>query len=274
MNAALPVAAALAGGIWLGWRWFEWRKLYHPHRDIARTPDAVGLEYETVEFIAEDAVRLWGWWIPCEDARGAVLYCHGNGDNIGDLVDAAADLHGLGVHVFLFDYRGYGLSRGVPTEKGTYRDARAAFECVRARYGDADQPPVVVLGRSLGGAVAAQLALDKPVRGLILESTFASTAAMGRRLYPWLPAERICRFRYDTLSKAPRIAVPTLIAHSPEDGLIPHEQAQAVFRQSGARAKRFVELRGRHNEAGWRLTPAYFAAIRVFLSECLDGGPT
>jgi len=266
---AIVLLASLFGLAWLGWRWFEWRELYHPHREIAKTPEAAGLDFEEVEFVAEDAARLFGWWIPRRDARGAVLYCHGNGDNLGDLVDVAADLNGMGVNVFLFDYRGYGRSRGLPTEQGTYRDARAAFECVRARYGDAERPPVIALGRSLGGAVAAQLALDKPLRGLVLESTFASTAAMGRRLYPRLPAERLCRFRYDTLSKAPRIRVPLLMAHSPEDGLIPMDQARAVFENSAAEPKRFVALSGAHNEAGWRRSPAYRTALREFIEFCL-----
>lgn len=273
MNAMVfPVAVLLAlllGLAWLGWRWFEWRKLYHPHREITKTPEAVGLDFEEVEFVAEDAVRLLGWWIPCREARGAVLYCHGNGDNIGDLVDVAADLTEMGVNVFLFDYRGYGRSRGLPTEKGTYLDSRAAYECVRARYGDAERPPIIAIGRSLGGAVAAQLALDKPLRGLVLESTFASTAAMGRRLYPRLPAERLCRFRYDTLSKTPRIRVPLLVAHSPEDGLIPMDQARAVFEKASGEPKRFVVLEGAHNEAGWRRSPSYRIALREFIEFCL-----
>lgn len=272
MNPAGWIGASFAaalGATALWWRWFEWSRLYHPHRTLLATPDQMGLEFEDVEFVAEDAVRLHGWWVPHTDARGAVLYCHGNGDNIGDLTEVIADLHELGVHVFVFDYRGYGRSRGLPTERGTYRDARAAFECVRARYDDADYPPVVVLGRSLGGAIAAQLALDKPVRGLVLESTFASTVAMGRRLYPRLPVEWLCRYRYDTVTKLPRIRVPTLIAHSPEDGLIPMDQAKALFEASAGSPKRFVELQGPHNEAGWRRTPAYWKALQEWLDLCL-----
>lgn len=271
--AAIPIALATAA--WWGWRWFEWSRLYHPKSALTTTPAAAGREFEDVEFVAEDAVRLHGWWIPAVPARGTVLYCHGNGDNIGDLIPVASILLEMGVNVFLFDYRGYGRSRGWPTERGTYRDARAAYECVRARHDDSDAPPVVALGRSLGGAVAAQLALDRPLRAVILKSTFASTAAMGRRLYPRLPAERLCRFRYDTLSKIGRITIPTLLAHSPNDGLIPLEQARALFARSAGRPKRFVKLEGLHNEAGLERSPDYRAAVRKFLEEALprDGEP-
>ncbi len=270
MIGALAISsAAVATAAWWVWRWFEWSQLYHPKTPLVGSPADADLDYEDVEFVAEDAVRLHGWWIPAASARGTLLYCHGNGDHIGDLLPVAALLHGLGLNVFLFDYRGYGRSRGWPTERGTYRDARAAFECARARHGDADAPPVVALGRSLGGAVAAQLALDRPLRGLILESTFASTAAMGRRLYPWLPAERLCRFRYDTLSKIGRITIPTLIAHSPGDGLIPMEQARALFDRSAGRPKRFVELEGLHHEAGLELSRAYREALMAFLDDTL-----
>jgi len=256
----------------VGWRWFEWSQLYHPRRSWAHHPEEMGRSWEEVEFVAEDATRLHGWWFPAPEAIGTVLYCHGNGENVGDLLWVAEDLVRWGVNVFLFDYRGYGRSRGWPTERGTYRDARAAFEVVRARHDDREDPPVVALGRSLGGAVAAQLALEKPLRGLILESTFASIPAMGRVLYPRLPVDRLCRYRYDTLSKMPRIRVPVLMAHSPEDGLIPLEQAERLYAAAPVPAG-FVHLSGNHEAAGWRNSPAYEAALRDFLKKTLELSP-
>lgn len=267
----MTIIAILAVGVlaWLAWWWFEWSQVYHPRANIQTTPRSVGLDYEEVVFVAEDGVRLSGWWISAPQARGALIYCHGNGENIGDLTSLLVDLARCGLNVFLFDYRGYGRSRGWPTERGTYRDARAAFEYVRARYNDMESPPVIALGRSLGGAVAAQLALDKPLRGLILESTFASIQAVGRLLYPHLPIQWLCHYRYDTLSKMPRIQIPVLIAHSSEDGLIPIAQARALY-DAAPGPKRFVQLSGRHNEAGWFRTPAYLDALRSFFHHALS----
>ncbi len=171
------------GGLYAWMRYFEWRNVYFPTREFAAKPDQLGMEFEDVDFMSEDARLLHGWWIPCANARGTVIHCHGNAGNIGDRVELAADLHRLRLNVFLFDYRGYGLSRGLPTETGTYADARAAYEVVRARYNDSERPPIIVHGQSLGGAVAIQLALDKSVRGLVVESSFTSVSDMARRLY-------------------------------------------------------------------------------------------
>lgn len=258
------VAAVLAAA-WLYLRWFEWRNLFYPVRTLSTTPKDMGLEFEEITFVTEDDVRLQGWWIPHEKARGTIIHCHGNAGNIGDRVWMAADFHRLGVNVFLFDYRGYGASKGIPTEKGTYRDARAAYEVVRSRYNDAESPPVIVHGQSLGGAVAMQLAIDKPIKGLIVESTFTSTMDMGRRLYPWLPVGLLCGFRYDSASKAGKVGVPALYAHSREDDLVPFDLGQRLY-DLAAEPKEFVELHGGHNDAGWAMSPDYWRAIEAFVT--------
>jgi len=258
----------LLGVVWAYLRFFEWRNLYYPAHKIESTPDVFGLQYEDVNFISEDGRMLHGWWIPHPEARGTILHCHGNAGNIGDRAWMAADFHRLKVNVFLFDYRGYGESRGLPTEQGTYCDARAAYEVVRAKYRDEDSPPVVVHGQSLGGAVAIQLALDKPVRGLIVESSFSSVIDMGEKLYPLLPIKWFCRFRYDSASKVPRLNIPKLFAHSPQDDLIPYDIGEKLYR-AAIQPKDFVVLEGSHNDAGWTLTPAYWRAIEKFLDRTL-----
>ncbi len=213
--------------------------------------------------MAEDAAPLHGWWIPAPDAPGTVLYCHGNGDNIGDLIEEAEVFHGFGLNVFLWDYRGYGKSRGIPTEKGTYRDARAAYEVVRARHGGVENPPVLVIGRSLGGAVAVQLSVDRPVSGLVLESTFTSTLDVARLWYPNLPVEWMIRYRYESIKKIGAVTAPLLVAHSPDDETIPFAHGQALYEAARA-PKRFIRLRGSHQEVGWHETPEYRDALRTF----------
>jgi pimeloyl-ACP methyl ester carboxylesterase len=266
-TAAVAIAVAAGGGI-LTIRHFERSQLYRPHRDLAADPRAAGLDFEDVEFVAEDGVRLHGWWIPSPGARGTVVYCHGNGENVGDLVPVAVELARLGANVFLFDYRGYGRSAGRPSEQGTYRDARAAYEVVRARYADAEAPPVVAMGHSLGAAVALQLALDKPVRGLVLESAFASTVRMSREVFPRLPAETFVRYRYDNAAKGPRVSVPLLSAHSPQDEVVPVDQGRDVHRRVPG-PKRWVDLRGGHNDFHWETSPGYRAAVGAFLADVL-----
>lgn len=268
---ALRVLFWVAAG-WLALRWFEQRSVYAPSRRLDATPRDVGLDYEDVEFVAEDNARLHGWWIPHPAARGTLLYCHGNGLNIANRVTICRDLHTLGVNIFIFDYRGYGLSRGWPTERGLYRDARAAYEVVRARYDDAEEPPVIVYGASLGAAVAAQLALDKPVRGVIFEAGFTSAVDVGERLFPWLPVRLLATQRYDAAARVARLTVPKLFAHSRRDPLIPFDLGKALF-DAAAQPKEFFELTGGHDEGGWYETPAFWQTLAAFVDRVLPPAP-
>lgn len=262
---------------WLGFvillvvfmRIFERKNLFKPTRKLLGTPSTVGLEYEEVHFFAEDDVGLHGWWIPHPEAKGTVLYCHGNAFNVSDRLPLIQALHATKVNVFIFDYRGYGKSRGFPSEKGTYKDARAAYEVVRARYEDTEDPPVVIYGCSLGGAVATQLALDKKSRGLVLESTFTSAFDMAQNMYPWLPCKWLLATRYDTRSKVKLIQVPTLLAHSREDDVIPFSFGQELYAQA-AEPKVFFELKGGHSENSWEGTPGYTHHLQQFFLSCFS----
>ena len=251
-------------------RFFEWKMLYFPRAEIEATPALLGLRFEDITFMAEDGVKLNGWWLPHERARGTVLHCHGNAGNLGHRVELAQRLHQLGVNVFLFDYRGYGQSAGWPSENGLARDARAAYEFVRAQYGDTEQPPLLLHGQSLGGAVAARLALEKQVRGVILESAFTSVPDMARQMYPGLPLHRLVSARYDALASVGKLTAPKLIAHSPDDDMIPFEMGRRLFEQA-APPKRFIALAGGHNDGLW---PAdYQQALREFVEQILGPAP-
>lgn len=260
------VAAALAT-VWIFFRWFEWKNLYYPDRKMDATPADVGLRFEEIWFVAEDGARLHGWWIPHPEARGTVIHLHGNAGNISSRIWIPADLNRLKLNVFLFDYRGYGRSKGFPREKGLYRDARAAYEVVRAKYDDAENPPVILHGQSLGGAVAAQLALDKPCRGLIIESTFSSVPDMARAMYPALP-RAVIRSKFDTVSKMPEIRIPVIVAHSRTDDLVPYEQGRKIF-EAANEPKVFCELTGGHNETGWHACGDYWSAIEKLAASVL-----
>ncbi len=251
-------------------RFLEWKMIYFPRVEIEATPDLLGLKFEDITFIAEDGVKLNGWWIPHPQARGTLIHCHGNAGNLGHRVELAARLHQLGVNVFLFDYRGYGKSLGRPSERGLACDARAAYEFVRAQYGDAERPPVVLHGQSLGGAVAAQLALEKKVRGLILESAFTSVPDMARQLYPGLPLHRLLATRFDTLDHVQHLTLPKLIAHSPADEVVPFEMGRRLF-AAAAPPKQFVALTGGHNDGLW--TPDFERALRDLLAQAFSAPP-
>ncbi|MFH0881139.1 MAG: alpha/beta hydrolase [Lentisphaerota bacterium] len=258
--------------VWGYLRYFEWRNVFYPSREFTATPADFGLEFEDVLFVAEDGGLLHGWWIPCANAVGTMIYCHGNAGNISDRAWMMADLHRLGVNLFIFDYRGYGKSKGIPTEKGTYRDARAAYEVVRARYEDSEQPPIIVYGHSLGGAVAVQLACDKPVRGLVVESTFSSTVDMGHFLYPMLPVDLLLHFRYDSISKIKNLRIPKLFSHGRPDQTVPFELGKKLF-EAACEPKQFVELPGGHDDVAWMDSREYWDALKNFIARTLPAAP-
>ncbi len=257
-------SAALAAAAY-GLHRFIHGHVYHPRREIMATPSEFGVDYEDVEFVAEDGCALHGWWIPASEASGTLLYCHGNAGNVGDRAALASELQRLGTNLFLFDYRGYGRSRGRPSERGTARDARAAYEVVRARQADVERPAVIAYGSSLGVSVAAQLALDRPLSGLILEGGFTSLQDMSALLYPQLPFRWLSRYRYDTVEKVAQLkGLPKLFAHSLADEVVPFELSRRLYERA-AEPKQFFELAGSHSEPGWVQRPAYWQALEHFV---------
>ena len=133
--------------------------IYYPNmpgRSLAATPQQIGLAFEDVELVTDDAVRLHGWFVPSEESRATLLFFHGNAGNISHRLDSIAIFNRMKLDVLIIDYRGYGQSQGRVTEKGTYRDAEAAWMYLTETRGiDADK--IVVFGRSLGASIAAWL---------------------------------------------------------------------------------------------------------------------
>jgi hypothetical protein len=191
----------------------------------------------------------------------AVLFCHGNGGNISHRLDKAARLRRTGVSLLFFDYRGYGLSEGAPSEQGTYQDAEAAYQWLLQRGAKG----VVFYGESLGCAVATEMARRHPeARGLILESPFTSTVAMAQLIFPRLPVSWILRYRYDNLAKIPGLRMPLLILHSPQDEIVPFAMGKRLF-AAAPEPKRFVEMAGGHNDGYIDFGERYAAEVKRFL---------
>ena len=202
--------------------------LYFPSRAIIETPASAGLDYRELQLDTDDGERLHGWWIgTTTESLGHLLLCHGNAGNVGDRVLHATLLTAAGFDVLLFDYRGYGLSTGRPREEGTYRDARAALTCLLEQPG-VDPARAFYLGESLGGAVALDLALERPPAGLVLLSAFTGVRALGALHYPFLPAALIPD-AYPTLRRVRELRAPLLVLHGDGDTIVPLSHGKALF---------------------------------------------
>ena len=194
-----------------------------------------------------------------------------NGGNISNRTTNILELNRrLGINVFIFDYRGYGRSEGSPSEEGTYLDAEAATAYVDARD-DVDIHKKMYFGRSLGCAVAAEMAVRHPPRALICESGFTSIKAMAKSAYPFLPGiDLLVTSKYDTLSKIRQVIVPVMFLHGDRDDIVPFEMSQQLF-EAANEPKRLYAIEGAmHNDTYEVGGESYFGALKKFIDDVIE----
>jgi len=240
---------------------FEDRFIFFPSREMRATPASVGMAYEDVRFGPRG--RLHGWFVPGV-GPGTLVWFHGNAGNVSDRVELLALLHrALGMNLFIFDYQGYGLSEGQPSEEGTYQDARAALEYLSGRSGvTADR--IVYYGESLGGAIAARLATEHRPERLIVQAAFTSVSDMARVHYPFLPLGPFLRTRYATIELIGHVQAPILIVHGEDDEIVPLDHAHRLY-AAAADPKQLVVVKGAmHNDVIAVGGASYQEAVREF----------
>ncbi|MCK4744360.1 MAG: alpha/beta hydrolase [Sulfuriflexus sp.] len=242
---------------------------FYPYRKLYQTPSDWGLAYEDVSLTTPDGTRLHGWYLPREGSQRTLLFMHGNGGNISHRGESLAIFHRLGFNVFIFDYRGYGRSEGVPGERGVYEDAATAWQYLVEQRGFA-KDDIVLFGRSLGATVAAKLAAEVEPAGLILESSFSSARDMAQSVLPLLSRVIVMRFRFDTAAYVGQVTCPVLVAHSPDDDIIPFHLGQAVYAAAN-QPKTFLTMQGDHNNGFLQSQPDYEQGLREFMSNRVFG---
>ena len=238
---------------------------YYPMKQVDADPSTAGLPFEELQLRAEDGIRIHGWFVPRAGARATLLILHGNAGNIGHRVPWIEMLHRAGAGVLIIDYRGYGRSAGQPLEEGLYRDARAAYAWWREKRSPAAEK-LVVVGESLGGAVATELAAREPVAGLILQSTFTNAWDMAKTILPLGLLQPLTSIRFDSVGRIARIRCPKLFIHGNRDEIIPFRLGRKLF-ELAPEPKEFYEVQGAgHNDLPWVAGPEYEARIARFLA--------
>ncbi len=229
---------------------------------------AARLGLEEVYLSSADGTRLHGWYADVAAPRGYVLYCHGNAGNVtgrGEVADYFRRRYDLAT--FVIDYRGYGRSEGRPSGDGVLADARAARQWLAARAG-VPQEEIILVGRSLGGAVAVDLAAREGARCLVLQGTFTSVPDVAAELYPWLPVRWFLRTQLNSLAKIPQCRAPLLISHAEHDELISVEHGRRLYEAAAAEFKQFVLLGNQgHNDP---MPPEYYDSLGEFLDRVLE----
>jgi len=267
VKASLLIAFILAGlyllvGLFLFL--FQSRLIYFPRREMGMTPADAEMPFEDLTIPTVDGIRLNAWFVPADNSLTTLLYFHGNAGNISNRIETIRQFRGMGFNTLIVDYRGYGRSDGEPGEEGTYRDAEAAWDYLVNVRGMSPHS-IVILGRSLGGAVATYLATKTMPRALVLESTFTSIPDRGAELYPYFPARILARIKYNSLDRMPSVRCPVLVVHSTEDEIVPFSHGQKLF-EAALEPKEFLRISGGHNDGNFSFRDVYENGIKAFLS--------
>ena len=247
----------------------ENRLVFYPDAGFDDSPSNWNLSYRDVLLRTQDGEKLHCWYFPLRKESLTLLFCHGNAGNISHRIDNIERLVKRGIAVFLLGYRGYGKSTGSPSEKGIYLDGLAAYDyLVESERISPDR--IALFGRSLGGAVAIEVALHREVKCLVVESTFTSLRDMSKTTFPWSLFSPFVPNHYDSGSKIAALSVPKLIVHGKNDEIVPFWMGEKLFALAKDK-KKFLAIQGAgHNDTYIVGGTAYLNELVNFISAGRD----
>lgn len=228
-------------------------------------PEDYGVTVEDVYFKTEDGLKLHGWFVPSKENKITMIWFHGNAGNLSGRLENIKYLMELNINVFIFDYRSYGRSEGsLPDEKTIYIDSRAAYQFLLQKKNILKEN-LIFFGRSLGGAMAVEMAQEFGCAGLIIESSFPSAKDMARRMFPFLPVQYIMKTKFDSGRKIKNIDCKKLFIHGNRDTIVPFELGKKLF-DAAPGPKTFYEIEGAdHNDTYVVGGSRYFEVINDFI---------
>ena len=235
-----------------------------------RTPADMGLPFETI-MREVDGFQTHAWWVPLEGHRGVALFSHGNAGNLAGRLESIQLLRSFGFSVLAYDYGGYGLSTGKPSERRCYADIRSMWDFLVNERG-VPASEILLFGRSLGAGPTAELARDVEPGAVILESAFLSVPDIARRTRLFRPLTWLIRHRFANKNKVASITAPLLIVHSPEDEIIPYAHGRELFERANE-PKTFLAIRGDHNLGFVISEAAYRKGWEAFLTPIFGPNP-
>jgi len=242
---------------------FQRKMIFIPYQDIVATPSELGLKFEDVYFKTQDGTSLNGWFIPAEKAEYTVLFCHGNGGNISHRLDTISLYNKIPLNFFIFDYRSYGKSSGSVSEKGLYEDVAAAWKYLTGTRKISPEK-IIIVGRSLGGSIAAYAAAEFAPGGLILESTFTSMTKIAQQRLPFVPVSWLLHYKLPTGENLVKVKCPVMITGSPDDTIVPFKYSKKLFAEA-PKPKTFLQLTGDHDDCYFLCRGKYVEALTKFL---------
>lgn len=184
----------------------------------------MGVSEETLE--TPDGERIIVWYSPPQPGQPTLLYLHGNAGTLADRAERIANYQRLGRGICIMSYRGYSGSTGRPSERANVADAVLTYDTL-LRWGIRPED-IFAYGESIGSGMAVQLARKRALAGVILDAPYTSIVDVAELCYPYLPARRMMRDRYETLEHLQHVDVPLLVVHGEADRVIPVEMGRKV----------------------------------------------
>lgn len=259
IGVALLVVGILA-------RIFENKFIYFPPRypEGWTSPSAYALPVEDLWLTDGDGVRINAWFLADSASPKALLWFHGNAENIGMGLEQMKALSRLGINVLAIDFRGYGKSEGSPSEAGVYLDGEAGYQyLVESRHFEPRN--IFIYGHSLGGAVATEVAFRHQCGGLIVESSFTSMRDMARHVMKIPFMEYVTKSRFDSIAKIAQVRAPVMIIHGREDKLIPFSMGQRLY-AAAHEPKTFLATQSGHDDPYIMGGKEYWDRWRTFIN--------
>jgi alpha-beta hydrolase superfamily lysophospholipase len=257
IGAALTLAALYAALLALVW-WQQERLIFMPSRLPADHRFAFGDDVHEA-WIEVPGARLHALYLRNAQPRGVVFFLHGNAGSLDSWFTNADFYRQLNFDLFMLDYRGYGKSSGrVESQAQLEADVRAAWASIAPRYAGSKR---VLLGRSLGSALAASLAADVQPELLVLVSPYESLATLAAEHYRWVPSS-LLRYPLRTDEALSRVKSPVLLLHGERDNLIAPRHSERLLRFA-PQAERVLIRGAGHNDL--QAFPQYLEALAARL---------
>lgn len=219
---------------------------------------------------APDGARIIAWYGKAEPGKPTLLYFHGNGGSLAIRASRIARFMAEGWGVYMMTYRGYGGSSGRPTEINNTADARRAYHALVQAEGVAPSA-IVAYGESLGTGLAARIAAELPVAGVILEAPYTSIVDVAAQAYPILPVRLILADRYETNRVITGLKVPLLILHGANDGVVPAAMGRELAHLAPGPTRLVVFPNGHHSDLYLNGNDA-IAVVRTWIDGLLERG--
>jgi len=219
---------------------------YYPEKGLTGTPELIGIPFREVTF-QSGREKLHGWLLPATEPKGiepkeiCLLFLHGNAGNLFHHLGGVYWLPSKGFPVFMFDYRGYGLSTGNASYRGLREDAHSALRFIKSDP-ECREKGIVILGQSLGGTVSIELAatsLEKDlILGMVIDSAFSSYRRMVKEKVSEMPVLKYFKFpvsflvsdRYSPERYIKRVGpVPIIFIHGKNDRVVPFSHSETLY---------------------------------------------